>query len=691
MNRSRVDLGNVRGRQGATGKGIIRIEYLEKESDDDSDVLRVYYSDHTATTPSYDDFEVIKPIIPRTDTVNNNPLYKDYLPTNKAVYDALTLKADWNYVYSKTQTIDKIKEYIKAINIAEIVTTLPTTNIDTNKFYFKVKQESNNDATYDGLLKTIDVYVYVNEGTESNPNYQWQQIDVLEFNIKDYYTKTQANDTFAQKNHTHGNITKDGEIKLSNSLQKGKNVVTDSSTGKITTEAKPTIPTNVSQLNNDANYVTITEVNGAVGNIDLTSKEDKSNKVSSWSSPTNTGTDYANNITYPSEKLVKTELDKKADVNSLSTVATSGSYTDLSNKPSFTYTPTITSSTSNSYKLGSLSFGDNSTDIYAKNIQVVSSNTYPSSSNSEWYSLRITGDINKTIGSVLAVAHTGTKSNAGGAKLEVNGVQEPIYHNGTPINGGIINPHDTVFFVYSDNVAHLNSNIGLTSGWELWGMYSHPSYTARTGRPKSSDNLTPSFGETFTVTQFTSDTLGHISGATDRTITIPSTTSSGSAYGLAKASSTSPKMNGTATVGSEVDTFARGDHIHPSDSTKQDKSGLSWTTETIARNGTGDGSSGNGFVQVSYNDYLVIVEMMKYNSQTQIPNAESDSNMWGILAQVPNNNPDLRPISPIVAPNYGTALVKIAIDTNGNIKAQSQQYTYENGLECTATFTYRRR
>ena len=36
---------------------------------------------------------------------------------------------------------------------------------------------------------------------------------------------------------------------------------------------------------------------------------------------------------YPSEKLMKTELDKKADVNDLATVATSGSYNDLSNKP----------------------------------------------------------------------------------------------------------------------------------------------------------------------------------------------------------------------------------------------------------------------------------------------------------------------------------------------------------------------
>lgn len=39
--------------------------------------------------------------------------------------------------------------------------------------------------------------------------------------------------------------------------------------------------------------------------------------------------------------------------------------------------------------------------------------------------------------------------------------------------------------------------------------------------------------------------------------------SSATNYGHAKASSTSPKANGTASAGSETGTFARGDHVHP--------------------------------------------------------------------------------------------------------------------------------
>ena len=44
--------------------------------------------------------------------------------------------------------------------------------------------------------------------------------------------------------------------------------------------------------------------------------------------------------------------------------------------------------------------------------------------------------------------------------------------------------------------------------------------------------------------------------------------SSASNYGHSMASSTSPKMNGTASVGSETSKFARGDHVHPVDTSR---------------------------------------------------------------------------------------------------------------------------
>jgi hypothetical protein len=86
------------------------------------------------------------------------------------------------------------------------------------------------------------------------------------------------------------------------------------------------IPTKTSALANDGDgsnpFITQHQ--------DISGKEDKSNKVSKWSTtPTN------NN--FPSEKLVKDSLNNKADSSSLATVATTGDYDDLSNTPNNPY------------------------------------------------------------------------------------------------------------------------------------------------------------------------------------------------------------------------------------------------------------------------------------------------------------------------------------------------------------------
>ena len=65
-------------------------------------------------------------------------------------------------------------------------------------------------------------------------------------------------------------------------------------------------------------------------------------------------------------------------------------------------------------------------------------------------------------------------------------------------------------------------------------VYTHPSYTARTGVPTA--NAAPAFGGTFSVTQPKSDTTGHITEMNTKTITIPSSTATTSAAGLMSAS-----------------------------------------------------------------------------------------------------------------------------------------------------------
>lgn len=135
-----------------------------------------------------------------------------------------------------------------------------------------------------------------------------------------------SNTAFTPKSHTHGNLQNDGKIKISGTAQASKNVVTDAN-GNITTEDKPTIPsassttpsadtqngsygsgTSYARANHthpksslyaEANH---THSNYLTSHQDISGKEDKSNKVTSWS---NTTTDTH----YPSEKLVKESID----------------------------------------------------------------------------------------------------------------------------------------------------------------------------------------------------------------------------------------------------------------------------------------------------------------------------------------------------------------------------------------------
>ena len=71
--------------------------------------------------------------------------------------------------------------------------------------------------------------------------------------------------------------------------------------------------------------------------------------------------------------------------------------------------------------------------------------------------------------------------------------------------------------------------------------YTHPSYTARTGQPTTAQS--PVFGGSFTVSQVTSDSTGHVTGMTNRTITIPSAAATTSTAGLMSAADKS-KLDG---------------------------------------------------------------------------------------------------------------------------------------------------
>ena len=127
---------------------------------------------------------------------------------------------------------------------------------------------------------------------------------------------SRLSDARTPTSHTHGNLKNDGSVGSSNNAS--KNVVTDSN-GKITTEAKPVIPSKISDLTDDSDFISKSNTAGLVkndGSIDTNSYV-SSSALSNYVQKSNTN------------GLLKN--DGTVDTTSYSTF--SGAYGDLSGKP----------------------------------------------------------------------------------------------------------------------------------------------------------------------------------------------------------------------------------------------------------------------------------------------------------------------------------------------------------------------
>ena len=174
----------------------------------------------------------------------------------------------------------------------------------------------------------------------------------------------------------------------------------------------------------------------------------------------------------------------------------------------------------------------------------------------------VAADYSLTVGGFIAVKFT----NAVGADASMNinnkGTR-PIYYKATAITDGVILSGDTAYFLFDGTNYNLlgtdrgasiatTTMAGLMSAADktkLNGIeegatnYTHPSYNSTTGTPSADQS--PSFGGTFTVNQISSDSTGHVSANTSRTITIPDATATTSSAGLMSAADKT-KLDGLA-------------------------------------------------------------------------------------------------------------------------------------------------
>lgn len=114
-----------------------------------------------------------------TSTDTDKPLSAKQGNELKTLVDS---KANSNDVYTKNETMSAedirsaIAESIGDIDIFEVVSTLPTSNIKKNKFYLTPNGENIEKNVYD-----INIYI----------NNKWETIDSLEFDISNYPTKSE--------------------------------------------------------------------------------------------------------------------------------------------------------------------------------------------------------------------------------------------------------------------------------------------------------------------------------------------------------------------------------------------------------------------------------------------------------------------------------------------------------------------
>ena len=186
--------------------------------------------------------------------------------------------------------------------------------------------------------------------------------------------------------------------------------------------------------------------------------------------------------------------------------------------------------------------------------------------------------------------------------------------------------------------------------------YTHPSYTARTGKPTG--NQTPAFGGTATVSQITSDATGHVTGATDRTIKIPNTLANGTTAGLSTNDYTTTEKTKLGNIAENANNYS-----HPT--SYGAKTGVPTANTTI-------GSNGQFTVSQPTSDASGHVTALNTRTYT-IPTASSSTN--GLmtttqndkLAGIANNANNYSHPTNLTALSSG--LYKITTNNNGHVTA----------------------
>ena len=179
----------------------------------------------------------------------------------------------------------------------------------------------------------------------------------------------------------------------------------------------------------------------------------------------------------------------------------------------------ITRSLTTGTKIATITIDGTSTDIFSTN-------------NTEY---------NEATTAVAGLMSASDKTKLDGIADGANNYMHPTYtaRTGKPTENQtvILGESITISQITSDSSGHITNTTDRTI------TFTHPAYTATTGVETA--NQTPAFGGSFNISQVISDTTGHITSQTSRTVTIPSEVASSSTNGLMSSTDKS-KLDGIA-------------------------------------------------------------------------------------------------------------------------------------------------
>ena len=245
-----------------------------------------------------------------------------------------SIASDLSNYYTKSE-VDNLIDTIPKFDI-KVVQTLPSSNISPTTVYLVPSDSESSDVYKE--------YIYVNTN--------WELLGIQKSDLSNYYNKTEINNLLSAKVNSSDLST----------------VATSGSYNDLSN--KPTIPTKTSDLTNDSNFISSSDLSNNYYNKTQTDNlldtkvdkvtgkglstedyttaektklagiESEANKTvvvqTTGSSTTDVMSQNAVSTTlnnYYNKTETNNLLNSKVNTNDLSTVAISGSYNDLSNKP----------------------------------------------------------------------------------------------------------------------------------------------------------------------------------------------------------------------------------------------------------------------------------------------------------------------------------------------------------------------